>query len=255
MSDTLRRLREAPPGEFTATVEAALAATHERWSVEASPPSPAGGFDVVLDPERGTPGRTRLVHVRQYGSESAVGVPPVSDLAEFRDRRGAGGAALLTTGRVSDAAAAVAAEEGVEVVAGEALAGLVRDSGVPLPDREGESARSDPVAVAERLAGYWPDPLRERAAALVRAIDGRGAFEHRTRRATASTELEFVPEGGETALAKVRFTETSLLAFVRDGNGYERVVALTVHRERPLGVADLVTRIEDALDRAGRRRN
>ena len=95
------------------------------------------------------------------------------DLAALRGR-GADGGAPLTAGRVSDAAAEDAAAESVEVVAGEALAGLIRDSDVrlPAPDEPAGAGVLDSGAVAERLAGYWPGSASARPRWPVPAASG-----------------------------------------------------------------------------------
>lgn len=244
MTDVLDRLRRASPDRFAATVEAALAATYGQWSIEASPPSPAGGIDLVL--ERDAPAEsTQLLHVRQYGADEAVDTATVRELATMRDRLDADRAAVLTTGTVTDAAGELAAAEDVEILESDALVELVRAADVELPGGE----PPDPAGIAERFVREWPERTRQRAVALVRTIDERGAFAYRVRRADESTELEFVPAGEETALLKMRFTETSLLVFVRDGDRYRRAVATSVDRERPPDVAQLERRIDRALDR------
>lgn len=243
MSETLDRLQQLPPDRFAELIEEAIASRLDHAEIRASPPSPAGAIDLTVRQD----GDVQLYHARQYETDNVVGAPTVRELVELRDRRNARGATLLTTGDVSTEARDVARRADVTVFAGEDLAAFVEESEVSIPTT---SADGPPAAaeLAERFASYWPERLRVRADAIVDAIEQFGEFQHRVQRADASTELEFLSADGSRPIAKVRFTETSLLVFVWDGTRFDRVVALTVHRERPPDTDTLLAEIRTALD-------
>lgn len=243
MSDTLDRLQELSPDRFATLIEEAIASRIDGGEVQASPPSPAGAIDLIVRRD----GELTMYHARQYEAGNVVGAPTVRELVELRDRRAAQAATLLTTGDISAEARNVARRANVTVFAGEELAAFVEESGVSIPTGsvDGPAAAAE---LAERFASYWPERLRVRADAIVDGIEQFGDFEHRVQRADASTELEFLSADSGRPIVKVRFTETSLLVFVWDGTRFDRVVALTVHRERPPDTDTLLTEIEDALD-------
>lgn len=243
MSERLDRLRRLPPETFAALLEELIACRFDEADVEASPPSPADAVDVIARID----GANRLYHARQYRADEAVGAPTVRELVAVRDRRGAQDVTLLTTGTVAPEARSAAREADVTVVAGEDVATAIEESDVSLPTA-GADGQTSAAELAERFASYWPEQLQVRADAIVDGIQQFDDFEHRVRRADANTELEFRAVDSGQPLVKVRFTETSLLVFVWDGERFDRVVALTVHRERPPTTDRLLANIETALE-------
>lgn len=240
--ERLDRLRALDGEAFAAVVEdlARSAWGGEDWDVETSPLSPDRGVDVRLT--RGE--RTRLVHARQYEPSNALSAREVGEFASFADG-GPEWAVLATTGPVAEDARAVAADRGVELLAGDELAEAIDDHGVAVPSPTGER---DLRAIVADLSAYLPEELADTAADAAVLVDRLGSFDRRIDRADRSADLVFV---ADRDVARIRFSEAGLLVYVRTEESWERVLARSARAPEhapPDAEERLRAAVEDALD-------
>lgn len=241
--ERLDRLRALDGEAFAAVVEdlARSAWGGEDWDVETSPLSPDRGVDVRLT--RGE--RTRLVHARQYEPSNALSAREVGEFASFADGGGPEWAVLATTGPVAEDARAVAADRGVELLAGDELAEAIDDHGVAVPSPTGER---DLRAIVADLSAYLPEELADTAADAAVLVDRLGSFDRRIDRADRSADLVFV---ADRDVARIRFSEAGLLVYVRTEESWERVLARSARAPEhapPDAEERLRAAVEDALD-------
>lgn len=239
----LDRLRALDGEAFAAVVEdlARSAWGGEEWEVETSPLSPDRGVDVRLTRSGGT----RLVHARQYEPSNALSVREVREFASLADD-GRERVALATTGPVDEDARTVAADRGVELLAGDELAEAIDDHGVSVPSPAGER---DLRAVVADLSAYLPEELADAAADAAVLVDRLGSFDRRIDRADRSADLVFVADGD---VARIRFSEAGLLVYVRADDGWERALARSARapEHAPRDAEErLRAAVEEALDR------
>lgn len=233
-------LLDLPPARFGEVVAEVLA---DAWagSVDVAPASPAGVVDAVVS----TDGERRLVHVEQ-GRRIEADV--VRDLVSFSERRGDSAPTLVTPGRFTDEARGVATDESVHLLDGETFVAIVEAAGVEVEAR----GVGTTTTIAAQLAGRWSDPLRERAVELAELIDGVATFDREVTITSARTDVDFKPAGTANPVARMRFTETSLLVYVRRRRGLQSVVRLTAFRtsQPPLDalVDDLGGKVRAAIE-------
>lgn len=233
-------LRDLPPGRFGEVVATVF---EHAWDgdVDVSPPSPGGAVDAVIDDGD----RERLLHARQAASIDADAIVRVSELASEREFDSV---TLVTTGTATGEARAAAADAGVELVDGDAFAELVAEAGVDVAAADQPSV----ATVVGQLAGHWPGQLREVAVELAASIDEVAAFDRELTRGSGLADVDFLRSDGGHVVARMRFTRTSLLVYVRRGDAMESVVRLTANQNEQPSVreleSDVVTALEGVLE-------
>lgn len=231
-------------GDLVATV------LRDGWpgEIDVSPASPDGVVDAVVR----TDGNRHLVHV---GQDPRVDATVIDDLAALTATRPFDSTTLVTTGEFTDGGREAALEAGFQLVDGPALTAMVEVAGID-PRREETSTSA---TLARRLAARWPEPLRERSVELATVLDEVADFEHQVTVGSERADVDFTPVGRYDVVSRMRFTETSLLVYVRRGRRLESVVRLTaLQREQP-PLADvastLADRVREAVDERSDRRS
>lgn len=233
MNDAQRALRGLSDERFAAFVAEVVAGVWPDSAAEVSPPSPDGGVDVTL---RRDDGAEQFLHVRRYPASSRVGATPVRDAADLAERRNYGAVTVATTSEFGESAREMASERGVELLDGADLVRMAVEAGVELPTDASNTRSEAEVEETSRLVGtwasYWPEELVDRARGVVDSIDAIASFDRRVVRSDSLADLDFVLPGSANPVVKVRFAETSLLVYVRDGATFSPAVRLTAYRER-----------------------
>ncbi len=168
------------------------------------------------------------------------------DLAAICDRREFDSVTLAATSTITDSARAIAADNGIGVLDGDALCRLCHELGIEVPNAS--ATQSELRGALETYAAYWPAALTEHTEDLLDAIDGFTAFEHRVSVGDASTVVDFLVEG--RPVVKARLGETNVLVYVRTGDEFESIVRLSAYRETQPPVADSLSDLKPRIDHA-----
>ncbi|WP_254543794.1 restriction endonuclease [Halomarina pelagica] len=216
-------LQRLAPERFAEVVREFAVARWDGWSVEVAPPTPAGGIDVRLARD----GEHRLLHVRHYPPSSRVDATVVRDLVALRSERDVDRVSLATTSTVSPEAERVARAAGIDLLDGAALARVMADVGVEVPDAESEEPM--PASAVPALA-YWPDHLIERVVGVLARLDRAAPDDQRVTRTSTYTDVDYYHPDVRGLFAKARITDHSFLAYVRIDGRLRPVVRLSVHQ-------------------------
>jgi hypothetical protein len=262
-TDALARLRALGDEPFVGFVADLAVTFRDGATVTVAPPSPAGGVDAVVE----TDDERLLFHVsrltaRDDDERTVVDVGRPADAA--RDRSALEAAAVravldladgfdsvvvAATGPVTDEARAVAAETDLRVLDGSELLALAAENDVAVPSPETMSERFD--RLVERQAAEWPESLRERATALLGAVDDVAEFGHRIVHAAETTDVDFVVVERDEAVVRARLTETSFLVYVRDDDGqFDTVVTLSAFRRTQPPLDELLAELRPVVSAA-----
>jgi hypothetical protein len=263
-TDALARLRALGDEPFVGFVADLAVTLRDGATVTVAPPSPAGGVDAVVetDDERLLFHVSRLTARDDDDDRAVVDVGRPGDAA--RDRSALEAAAVeavldvadgfdavvvAATGPVTDDARAVAAETDLRILDGSELLALADEADVPVPSPETMSERFD--RLVERQAAEWPESLRERATALLGAVDDVADFGHRIVHAAETTDVDFVVVERDEAVVRARLTETSFLVYVRDDDGqFDTVVTLSAFRRTQPPLAELLAELRPVVSAA-----